>query len=121
MIIEESEEEVTIDGDDLPFQPDFAGSSAHHSKVKHVSPKHDTLKDIIKKGGSGFPSNSVSYRKDKFDEYESEEDDEEKNTVQKAQKLNRDQMNSNRSVTTTSEEVIIIEEDEEEEDTDRAH
>jgi hypothetical protein len=26
MIIEESEEEVTIDGDDLPFQPDFAGN-----------------------------------------------------------------------------------------------
>ena len=56
MIIEESEEEVTLDNeDDLPFQPDFGGGS--HKRNRMMSPEDgETLKQAMQKGSKmGFP------------------------------------------------------------------
>lgn len=113
MIIEESEEEVTIENFDGLEVPGHQGRASQ-----------ETLKNVMdQKGGERYPSQSQSMNNDLHGEYEYESEEDEndfktaqgqRQTMSNIQKLDGQMVNTNRSISTTSEEIIIIEEDEEE-------
>ena len=121
-IIEESEEEVDISFNNTNAGISALGRSANIESLLSPQNQSNTVKSVIdemkSKGGvtDNFKNESEN---EKFDEYESEEDEKDINVVSAMQKVDAKNLNlreSGREYDTTSEEVIIIEEDEEEED-----